>query len=154
IVHGAGAGGLAFEDAARSTIESSVLALYRYEQFKEATKSKHEVDSVTIVEGDAERVRDLEAIANLATLTCEAVCYVRDLSVGPGNYITPTFLADRARELGGKYGVDVTVWGKDELREHGMNAILAVNQGSIQPPAFVVLRYRAPAATKTLAVVG
>src|SRR5207244_9748102 len=36
----------------------------------------------------------------------------------------------------------------------GMNAILAVNKGSNEPPAFVVLHYKAPAATKTLAVVG
>jgi leucyl aminopeptidase len=154
IVHGAGAGGLDFDDAARGTVESSVLALYRYEQFKEATKSRHEVSSLTVVEQDADRARRLEELVDLARLTCEAVCHVRDLSVGPGNYVTPTFLANEAKALGDKYGVEVMVWGKDELREHGMNAILAVNSGSDQPPAFVVLRYRAPAATKTLAVVG
>ena len=154
IVHGAGAGGLDPHDAARSTIESSILALYRYEEFKVTTKSKHQVSSMTVVERDSARARELENAAQLAKLTCEAVNYVRDLSVGPGNFITPTYLAERASELGQRFGVDVTVWGKDELREHGMNAILAVNQGSSQPPAFVVLRYKAPAATKTLAVVG
>ena len=46
IVHGAGIGGLAPHDAARATMESSILALYRYEQFKEATKSHHEVSIV------------------------------------------------------------------------------------------------------------
>jgi len=154
IIHGAGSGGLDPDDAARSTIESSILALYRYEQFKEATRSKHEVKALTIVERDAERTRQLEDAVALAQTTCEAVNFVRDLSVGPGNYITPSYLADCARELARRFGLDVTVWGKDELREHGMNAILGVNQGSSQPPAFVVLRYSAPAATKTLAVVG
>ncbi|HET6320283.1 MAG TPA: leucyl aminopeptidase family protein, partial [Chloroflexota bacterium] len=154
IVHGAGIGGLSFEDSARSTIESSILSLYRYEHFKEATKSKHDVNAITLVELDAERARSLHDAVRLATLTCDAVNYVRDLSVGPSNYVTPSYLADRARELGQKYGVDVMVWGKDELREHGMNAILAVNQGSSEPPAFVAMRYQAPGATKTLAVVG
>ncbi|TME97006.1 MAG: leucyl aminopeptidase, partial [Chloroflexi bacterium] len=79
---------------------------------------------------------------------------VRDLSVGPGNYVTPSFLADTAREIADKYGLEVTVWGKDELRTRGMNAILAVNAGSAQPPAFVALKYTAPGARKTLAVVG
>src|SRR5262249_32893263 len=118
------------------------------------TRSKHEVSGMTVVEHDPERARQLQPIADLATVTCDAVNHVRDLSVGPGNYVTPTFLANEARAVAEKYGLDIMVWGRDELREHGMNAILAVNSGSAQPPAFVVLRYSAPAATKTLAVVG
>ncbi|MBV9596127.1 MAG: leucyl aminopeptidase [Chloroflexi bacterium] len=154
IVHGAGAGGLSLETAARATMESSILALYRYEQFKEATKSNHSVGACTIVEQDAERTRALEQQAELARVTCDAVMKVRDLSVGPGNYVTPTFLADTAREVASAHGLEIVVWGKDELKAHGMNAILAVNAGSAQPPAFVAMKYSAPAATKTLAVVG
>jgi leucyl aminopeptidase len=154
VVHGVGSGGLSVDEAARATMESSILALYRYEQFKEATKSRHEVSSCVVVEPDAERVRQLEPIAELARITCDAMMKVRDLSVGPGNFVTPTYLADQAREIAGRYGLEITVWGKDELRAHGMNAILAVNQGSSQPPAFVAIKYAAPGATKTLAVVG
>ncbi|MDQ3808940.1 MAG: leucyl aminopeptidase [Chloroflexota bacterium] len=154
IVHGAGIGGLDVEDAARATMESSVLALYRYEQFKEATRSKHQVSRISIVERDADRARRFRELAEVATLTCEAVNHARDLSVGPGNYVTPTFLAEQARQVAQRHGLEVTVWGKDELRERGMNAILAVNAGSSQPPAFVVLRYVAPTATRTVAVVG
>jgi leucyl aminopeptidase len=154
IVHGAGIGGLNPDAAARATMESSVLALYCYEQFKGATKSKHQVKSITVIEQDAERAKQFEQQAELARLTCEAVNYVRDLSVGPGNYITPTYLAERARELAQRFGLEITVWGTEELREKGMNAILAVNKGSDEPPAFVALKYNAPGATKTLAVVG
>ena len=154
IVHGAGTGGLPLDVAARATMESSILALYRYEQFKEATKSRHDVSSATVVEQDPERARQLEGYARLAQTTCQAVMKVRDLSVGPGNYVTPTFLADTAREVASQHGLEITVWGKDELRAHGMNAILAVNAGSAQPPAFVGMKYTAPGARKTLAVVG
>jgi leucyl aminopeptidase len=154
IVHGAGVGELDPADAGRVTVEASLLALYRYERFKEATKSKHEVDEMVVVEQDPERARLFEEATGLAVATCEAMFRTRDLSVGPGNFVTPTYLAEQAREVARQHGLEVMVWGKDELREHGMNAILAVNQGSVQPPAFVVLRYRAPAATKTLAVVG
>jgi leucyl aminopeptidase len=154
IVHGAGSGGLSLEEAAQATMESSILALYRYEQFKEATKSKHDVSSCIVVEQDAERIGQLEQAAELARLTCDAVMKVRDLSVGPANFVTPTYLAEQARAVAEQYGLDITVWGIEELRAHGMHAILAVNQGSVQPPAFVVLKYNAPTATKTLAVVG
>jgi leucyl aminopeptidase len=154
IVHGAGIGGLELGDAARATMESSILALYRYEQFKEATKSRHEVSSCTVIDQDGDRVSRLEQSAALARITCDAVMKVRDLSVGPSNFVTPQYLAETAREVANQYGLDIMVWGKDELAAHGMNAILAVNSGSARPPAFVVLRYHAPAATRTLAVVG
>jgi leucyl aminopeptidase len=154
IVHGAGSGGIAPSDAARATIESSILALYRYEQFKQATRSHHEVTSMTVVEQDEERKRLFDQAAELATTTCDAVMKVRDLSVGPGNFVTPTLLADTAREVAEKYGLEITIWGKDELRARGMNGILAVNAGSAQPPAFVAMKYTAPEARKTLAVVG
>src|SRR5207237_7452196 len=68
--------------------------------------------------------------------------------------ITPTYLAEVARGLAEKYGLEIVVWGKDELKARGMNAILAVNAGSSQPPTFVALKYSAPGARKTLAVVG
>lgn len=154
IVHGAGRGGLALDTAARATMESSILALYRYQQFKEATRVQDTVTSCTIVEADPDRARQLEQYAALAHATCDAVMKVRDLSVGPGNYVTPTYLADTAREVASKHGLEILVWGKDELKAHGMNAILAVNAGSAQPPAFVAMKYSAPGATKTLAVVG
>ena len=162
IAHGAGAGGLPPAEACRVTVEASLLAVYRYEQFKEATKSKHQVTEMVLIEADADRAGAFGPVAELAVATCAAVCRTRDLSVGPGNFVTPTYLAEQARAVAQEHGLAITVWGKDELREHGMNAILAVNQGSVQPPTFVVLRYSAPAATgtetktrtKTLAVVG
>ncbi|MCA1645048.1 MAG: leucyl aminopeptidase [Chloroflexi bacterium] len=154
IVPGAGASGLADADAVRALMESSILGLYRYEQFKEATKSKHEVKSFTVLAPDRARARELEAAADLARITCDAVMKVRDLSVGPANFVTPTYLSEQARAVADTYGLEITVWGKAELRAHGMNAILAVNQGSDQPPAFVAMKYKAPSAAKTLAVVG
>ena len=69
--------------------------------------------------------------------------------------MTPTVLADRAREMAEARGVSIQVWGKDELREHGMNAILAVNSGSAQEPRFVMMKYDCGReGAKTLAVVG
>jgi len=154
VVYGAAANGLSVEDAARAVMESSILALYRYEQFKEATRSKHEVKSLTVINAESNQ-QQLDGVAELARITCDAVMKVRDLSVGPANFVTPTYLSEQARAVADQYGLEITVWGKDELRAHGMNAILAVNQGSVQPPAFVVLRYKAAGtAAKTLAVVG
>jgi leucyl aminopeptidase len=154
VAHGAGIGGLDPDEACRVTVEASILALYTYDRFKEATKKPHTVRELVVIERDPDRAARFGEVAELASTTCKSVMRARDLSVGPGNFVTPTYLAEQAREVADCYGLDITVWGKDELKAHGMNAILAVNQGSSQPPAFVVMRYQARAATKTLAVVG
>jgi len=49
-----------------------------------------------------------------------------------GEHRDADYLAETAREVADKYGLEITVWGKDELRTRGMNAILAVNAGSAQ----------------------
>src|SRR5919199_4810465 len=111
---------------------------------------------MVLVERDADGARLFEQIAARARTTCQAVCRTRDLSVGPGNVVTPTYLAEQAREVAQHHGLEILVWGKDELQANGMNGVLAVNQGSTQPPTFVAMRYQAPnaASAKTLAVVG
>jgi leucyl aminopeptidase len=156
IAHGAGVGGLEPDEACRVTVEASLLALYRYDEFKEATRRPRFVRELVVIERDSDRARQFEAIVARARTTCDAVSRARDLSVGPGNVVTPTYLAERAREVAQRHGLDVLVWGKDELQAHGMRGILAVNQGSSQPPTFVAIRYQAPDAVraKTLAVVG
>jgi leucyl aminopeptidase len=156
IAHGAGVGGLDPDEAGRVTLEASLLALYSYDRFKEATKKPRSVQEVVLVERDAERARRYEEVARLARTTYEAIAHTRDLSVGPANFVTPTYLAEQAREVAQRWGLEIIVWGKDELREKGMGGLLAVNQGSSQPPAFVAMRYRAESgqAHKTLAVVG
>jgi leucyl aminopeptidase len=67
----------------------------------------------------------------------------RDLVNLPPNICTPTYLAARARELSRKTkgAVKATILGKRECKALGMNAFLAVNQGSDQQPQFIVLEY-------------
>ena len=54
-------------------------------------------------------------------------------------------LAARAGELA-ELGVQIEVLGEPELRALGMNALLAVSQGSVRPPRLVVMRWTGGAA--------
>jgi leucyl aminopeptidase len=156
IVHGAGGGGLDPRQAARAVVEASVLALYSYDEFKQPPeRPPGRVEQITLVERDDDRADAIEAVAREARLVADAVALARDLSQGPGNVVTPTYLADRARQMAESRGVACDVWGKEQLREKGMHAILAVTSGSAQEPRFVAMRYRsAEAGARTLAVVG
>ncbi len=156
IVHGAGAGGIEPELAARTVAEASLLALYSYDELKSPPDPPTvPIEEIILVERDPERAARFEAAAHAAGVVAAAVALARDLSQGPGNLVTPTYLAEQARQMAESRGVACEVWGKAELRDQGMNAILAVNSGSSEEPRFVILRYRAPAdGAKTLAVVG
>jgi leucyl aminopeptidase len=108
-----------------------------------------------VVEREADRADPILWGAGDPAALVDAVNLARDLSQAPGNAMTPTILADRAREMAEQRGIAIQVWGKEELREKGMNAILAVNAGSAQEPRFVMMRYDCGiAGAKTLAVVG
>ncbi|HWP29023.1 MAG TPA: leucyl aminopeptidase [Chloroflexota bacterium] len=155
IVHGAGAGGLAPAVAAEALAEGTLLALYRYDQFKSRQDEEAvTVRRATVVERDPERLAAVRAGVQSGTALAEATMTARDLAQGPANLVTPAYLAEQARAVAQRYGIACEVYGLDEIREMRMGGLLAVNQGSANPARFVVMRYRGPQATKTLAVVG
>jgi leucyl aminopeptidase len=79
----------------------------------------------------------------------------RRLSMMPGNVCTPDHLADVARDIGQRLGLDVTVMGRRELESLRMGAFLAVAQGTPQDPRMIVLEYKGTVPTvKPLALVG
>ncbi len=83
--------------------------------------------------------------------------YARSLAVEPGNLLTPLVLVEKARELAAETGLEIEVLEEDRLREEGFGALLGVAQGSVEPPALIVLRYIPEKATREdvhLALVG
>ena len=66
----------------------------------------------------------------------------RRLGMLPGNICTPDYLADTAREIGQRYGMTVTVLGRDEMERERMGSFLCVAQGTPQEPKLIVLEYR------------
>jgi leucyl aminopeptidase len=155
VVHGAGAGGLDFNQAARALAEASLLATWNYRRYKTQGEPPTEVELLTVVEQDAERLEAARPALALAEQTAAAVCLARDLASGPPNLVTPSYLAEQARTVAERDGLEYQVFWKDDLEKLRMGGLLAVNSGSARPPCLVTLRYRCgqPDA-KTLAVVG
>jgi len=70
----------------------------------------------------------------------------RDLANLPGNICTPTYLAEEARAIAKPYaGLRVRVLDEAAIRREKMGCLLAVSQGSHQPPRFIVLEYQGAA---------
>lgn len=67
----------------------------------------------------------------------------RDLANLPANVCTPTFLAEQARALGKRHdSLRVRVLDEPAIRREKMGCLLAVSQGSHQPPRFIVLEHQ------------
>jgi leucyl aminopeptidase len=71
----------------------------------------------------------------------ESQNFTRSLVNEPGNKLTPTILAARAREMAAEVGLKCEVHSTKKLEDLKMGAFLAVSQGSAEPPALIVLRY-------------
>jgi leucyl aminopeptidase len=72
----------------------------------------------------------------------EALNLARDISVEPPNVLTPTAMAERAREMAKAEGLSFDVLDRDRMRQLGMGALLGVAQGSAEPPAMIVMQYK------------
>src|SRR5690349_19767855 len=72
-----------------------------------------------------------------------AAAVQRDLANLPANICTPTFLAEEARALAKRQkSLTAKVLDEAAIRREKMGCLLAVSQGSRQPPRFIVLEYR------------
>jgi leucyl aminopeptidase len=70
----------------------------------------------------------------------EGVIFARDLVNEPANILTPPEFTGRLRALEAE-GLKVEVLDERSLKSLGMNALLAVGQGSAQPSSAVILRW-------------
>ncbi len=77
------------------------------------------------------------------------------MALTPANDMTPTHLANRAKELAADAGLEFDVLDEDEMQAKGMGLLLGVSRGSDEPATLSVMRYEGdPGSTEMLALVG
>ena len=141
---------------AQAVAEGALLGLYRYDRLKQVPKhekSKH-LEAITLV---VERSGDVAAAARgvkKAEVIAEAVSLARDLINGPANLVTPTVLANQARQLAKQYRLKCTVIPFAQLKRLGFGGIVGVAQGSNHPAQFIILEYRPARSKATFAFCG
>lgn len=84
---------------------------------------------------------EVEEGAARGRVTSRVARLSRDLATCPAGLLTATAMADLAVALGPDCGVEVEVFGKDELVEMGCGGLVGVNRGSVQPPRMVRMTY-------------
>jgi leucyl aminopeptidase len=124
----------------RGLVEGFVMGAYRYRRYK--TDDDYAGPSSFVVRVDDER--SVEAVAEGAeeghTLAA-ATGTARDLVNCSPNDKTAELLATEVQSSGEAHGYEVDVWDEERIRAEGMGGLLAVNQGSFEPPTFSVLEW-------------
>ncbi len=135
-------GGVADEAIAAAHLGAGAkLRSYRFEIYKSEKKDDEKTpkpERLYIVTG-AER--EAEKIFKRESQTIKGVFFARDVVNEPPNVLYPYAYANRIFEDLKPHGIEIEILDDKKLKKHGFGALLAVGQGSINPPCVVVMRW-------------
>jgi len=129
-------------EAAQAVIEGMVLALYRFDKFKTAENERQQLATVRLVANNRHQARALQQGAEIGRILGECANVARSLVNHPANAMTPTLLAEQARQIAKECHLKCAILERKDLEKLGMGLLLGVAQGSEQPPKFIILEHR------------
>lgn len=136
-------GGLPLESLAEAMVEGVILGLYKFDHFKTTEQDAGSEPAEFVIYEEQERaVKIIRSAAKYAEIVSRAVIYARDIVSTPANEMTPTDLANEAKQTAKGKNIECRILGVDEIKELGMNAILAVSSGSQEQPKFIIMEYK------------
>jgi leucyl aminopeptidase len=140
--------------AASFLAEGAVTGAFETTTYQTKVDRPMTVTRVTIAPGGYDRGVVQAGIVR-GEILATAINAARTMALTPGNDLTPTDLASRARELADSAGLEFHMLDEDQMRAKGMGALLSVSQGSEEPATLSVLRHNgAPDSPEILALVG
>ncbi|HEX4647524.1 MAG TPA: leucyl aminopeptidase [Steroidobacteraceae bacterium] len=126
----------------RAVAEITGAALYRINDLK--TGKKPPAPALKqVLAGPVRRAEAAERGLSHGAAIAAAADVQRDLANLPANVCTPSYLAAQAQARARRIpSLRVRVLDEAAIRREKMGCLLAVSQGSRQPPRFIVLEYR------------
>jgi leucyl aminopeptidase len=143
------------QEAVQSAVEGVIYSMWRPESHRTTEKDRQlpPLDEVLLV--IAGTASDFDAAISRGTFVGEAVNWSRGVANEPANLMTPTHMAQAAREMASQTSLDIDVLGEDAARDLGMGSFLSVARGSDEAAQVIVLRHRGrPGDDYDLALVG
>lgn len=118
-----------------AVVESLFLSNYRFQKHL-TSPNKFSLRKIEILE--ANNTSDYKEWENVLS----SVCYCRDLVNEPANQLSAEQLANSFIEEGENAGFQTDIFGFEKIKSLKMGGLLAVNQGSIDPPTFSILEHK------------
>lgn len=118
------------------------MASYQFNQFITDQKRHVAQDYYIVLKAPEDIHEELRVGVETGIRIGHAVNQARHWCDLPALYLTPTALAERAQGIADAHDcLSCRVFDKKEIEAMGMGGLIAVSQGSIQEPRFVVLEY-------------
>jgi leucyl aminopeptidase len=129
------------ERAAQAAVEGAIYAMWRPEahRTREEERRLPNIDQVLLV---TDKAVGIQKAIDRGVGVGEATNAARRMANEPANRMTPTLIAEAAKELAKEAGVRIEVLDAGRCRALGMGSFLSVAQGSHEPPRFIVMRHR------------
>jgi leucyl aminopeptidase len=126
-------------DSGSAAVQGAYISVFDPDKYRTVEKEQKKVEKVVVVlDGDAEEAkRGVEA----GKIIGESINFTRDLANEPGAYMTPTDMAERAREIANAFGLSIDVLDEARMEQEGMGSLLSVSHGSEQPAKLIILKY-------------
>lgn len=144
-------------DAAWNVRQAAIVAdhaCYRYTATLGAKNKKREETGLKSMSIHADG-SDADAALAQGQAIAAGVAFARELGHLPPNICNPAYLAQQAQAFAKRFDkTQCEVLERDEMEQLGMGALLAVSQGSTNPPKLVVLKYNNGGDAKPYVLVG
>ncbi|MFI5090574.1 MAG: leucyl aminopeptidase [Terriglobales bacterium] len=135
-------------DAVKAAVEGAYVGNFDSDTYKSDRKDQLIQEITLLAPAGADRGAIEKALAE-ARVVGESQNFTRELVNEPGNRMTPTTLAERARKMVAEVNsphLSIEVLGPEKIRELKMGAFWSVAQGSDEPAQLIVMRYSPPGA--------
>ncbi len=128
------------EAVSQGLVEGFTLGSYTFRRYM--TERDTETGVQRLVVQTSSQDKQVRRGADRGRIVAESVYSARDLVNLSPDEKTPTMLGKSIEKSAKKYGYEASIWDRTLIEEEGMNGLLAVNRGSLEPPTFSVLEYR------------
>lgn len=146
VVHDVAIGGINPEVLVEAIVEGGLLGLYKFANYKKL--EYEDVAGIVIVERDGDRIPALERGVRKGEILAEGTSLARDMVNEPANYMTPSRMAEIAREIASEGKLEINIFDSGDMEIMGMGALLGVAKGSKQPPKLITLGYKGDEGSK------
>jgi len=127
--------------SARLVTECLADGLYVFDQFKSEKAPTPKLAQIILMCNPDQETAVTKACKEGKAIAT-GMAFTRDLGNMPPNICNPRYLAEQAKELAANNKLTVEVLEEEQLKELGAGALLAVAQGSDQPPRLIVMSYQ------------
>jgi len=137
---------LSEEELGRLVAENSIMAMYEFSKYKTKEEGTYSgLETISFINAES----TFKKGAEVGEIVAEEVNRCRDLANTPGGDMTPSVLAQAAKDAAEGTEIKVTILEKNDVEKLKMGLILGVDKASAEPLKFIVMEYWGAEKTKT-----